>query len=569
MRPRGQRQIRSAKPVRFKESEFLQLEPLYITDEFKLMRVERLGPDVQVADLFEVFDPDTMDAEKYQHECMRQQAIYNARRRDYGILYYKPYEALKVEHDYNLGRHTAKRVINPGMVPNPALRPIDQPDCYEWTGTFPQGNFHQSQKRLRLLITANKNGKTTAVAADSIWLHFGIHPYIKMPVPNKGRIIGTDLAKGIEEDVWGIYKQLFPMSELSSEPRRHSSGQISKLNSKCGSAIEFMSYAQGEGENAKIFEGGEGNWVFFNEPPPEKIFSACSRWLMVRNGIMMFAMTPLWEAWIYDKLFLNQGPRPDQPGVFQMSVYENPYMSDDGVATLLKDSPDEEIEARIFGAFKHLTGLVYKEFSTAHRIPSFKMPKEWTRVMVMDYHPREACAILWAAVDPKGTLYFYDELKIDDSPLKIAEAIKFKEKNEYGRYVPTRWIDSLAATKDRQIPSGTAIREFRNCGETLKWPLSFRSSTKNHDLGFRAVHEYLKVINGVPGAYFFEDCVPNTIASMLHYQFEESDTIWAHFADCLRYICVTKPKFQIQLPDEYVAAEDRGEADSVTGYRGR
>ena len=202
-----------------------------------------------------------------------------------------------------------------------------------------------------------------------------------MPVPNKGRIIGTDLAKGIEEDVWGIYKQLFPMSELSSEPRRHSSGQISKLNSKCGSSIEFMSYAQGEGENAKIFEGGEGNWVFFNEPPPEKIFSACSRWLMVRNGIMMFAMTPLWEAWIYDKLFLNQGPRPDQSDVFQMSVYENPYMSDDGVATLLKDSPDEEIEARIFGAFKHLTGLVYKEFSTAHRIPSFKMPKEWTRVI--------------------------------------------------------------------------------------------------------------------------------------------------------------------------------------------
>ena len=546
MRPVGRRQIPSARPIRFCESEFLPFEPLYITNEFKLMRVERLGPDKVVTDLYDEFDPATMDADIFVQECLKQQRIYEDRRRDYGIIYYKPYEALKVEHKYHeiTHAHTAARVVVKGKKPDPNIAPILQPDCYVWSGTFPQENFHKSQKRVRLLLTANKNGKTTAACADAISLHFGIHPHIKMPVPNKGRVIGVDLAKGIEEDIWGIFKTLYPLTELSSEPRKHSSGQIAKLNSKCGSSIEFMSYEQGAGENAKIFEGGEGNWVMFNEPPPERIFSACSRWLMVRGGIMIFAMTPLWEAWVYDKLFLNQGPGMEQPDVFQMSVYENPYLTDNRILNLIQDCPEDEREARIFGGFKHLTGLVYKNFGDLHRIKSFAVSKDWMPLMIMDYHPREACAILWLVVDPKDTLYVCGELKIDDSPLKIAEAIKFCEKEMFGRPVRTRWIDSLAATQDRQIPAGSALREFRRCGNNIDWSLAFRSSTKNRNLGFRAVKDYLEIKNGTPGIYFFEDKVPNMVASMLHYQYEEDKTIWAHFADCLRYGCVTRPKWK-------------------------
>jgi phage terminase large subunit-like protein len=402
------------------------------------------------------------------------------------------------------------------------------------------------------MIAANKVGKTYVALAESIQISLGIHPFHNMRQQNKGRIIGTDLEKGIEEDIWGVYKTLCPMSELSGEPKHYNGGQVKKITYKNGASVEFMSYEQ----DITQFEGGKGDWVLFNEPPPREIFVACVRWVMFNDGIIFIAATPLWEAWLYDELFLKQGPAADQPDVFQLSAYENPHLSDDAIKDLLSNTPEDEKEARIFGAFKHLTGLVYKEFGALHRIKSFVIPRDWTRLMVMDYHPRVACAILWAVVDPKGFLYFYNELKIDKSPLEIAEMIKLMEKEEYGFPVKTRWIDSIAATQDRQVRSGSATNEFRKCGATLNWKLYFRSSTKNRELGFRTCHEYLKLKNGIPGCYFFEENVPNLIASLMHYQYDAKDSIHAHFADCFRYICVTRPQWKPPMPQGYIEKEE-------------
>lgn len=293
--------------------------------------------------------------------------------RDWGIVYYEPYEALSVEHYHKGTTHTAKRKIVPGKHPDPNIPPILQRDCYEWSGRFPQDEFHKSPKRVRLMLAANKVGKTYGALGESLKLSFNMHPYRKMPTPNKGRIIGTDLEKGIEEDVWGIYQQLMPAHELRSEPRKHSGGQVKKVSYKCGSTVEFMSYEQ----DLKFFEGGEGDWVLFNEPPPRPVYTACSRWLMKRNGIIFIAATPLWEPWMYDEIFLTAGSGADQSDVFQLCAYENPYISDIAIANMVKDTPEDEIEARIFGAFKQLFGLVYKEFGQIHRIPAFKIPL-WT-----------------------------------------------------------------------------------------------------------------------------------------------------------------------------------------------
>jgi len=568
MRPR--RIPTAARPARFTDSDIKKLEPLYITDDWKLMRVERLGPDTMVADLVENFDPKTMDPVKYKNECEKYKAVLEDRRKYYGMLYYKPYRAMAVEHvtDRN-GRHMAKRVIVPGKNPNPAIPPALQEDCYGWTDRYPQEEFHKSKKRVRLLLASNKVGKTYGAIEESLQLTFGTHPYTKMPVPNRGRIVGTDLEKGIEEDVWGIYKILMPASELSSEPRKYSGGQVKKVCYKNGSTVEFMSYEQDDG----LFEGGEGNWCLFNEPPPRKVFVATVRWLMKRGGIIFIAATPLWEAWLYDELFLKQGPNPDQPDVFQINAYENPYLSDEGIKSLVDATPEDEQEARIFGAFKHLTGLVYKEFGNVHRIPAFPIPKDWTRGMVHDYHSRTPCALLWYAVDPSGNIYLYDELKVDKTIFEIAELIKMKEKLEYGRPVPTRRIDNIAATPDRNTKK-SPMREFRDAGEKLKWPLAFRTTTKNHSAGYDAVHSYLKVKNGKPGIYFLEENVPNTIASMLHFQWADMsgekektlDSIHAHFADDVRYVCIEKPTYRRDLPAGFQEQSNEG-VDDVTGYR--
>jgi hypothetical protein len=258
-----------------------------------------------------------------------------------------------------------------------------------------------------------------------------------------------------------------------------------------------------------------------------------------------------------------------------MPTRGNPYLSDLAIKSLEDACEEDEAAARLDGLFKHLSGLVYKEFGALHRIPAFKIPKDWSRFMVMDFHQREACAILWAAVDPKLQLYFYDELKIDQTIFQIAEVIKQKEKAECGSPVPIRWIDSIAATPDRAT-GRSAVKEFRVAGEKLKWSLAFRSSVKNRELGHKSVHEYLRIKNGVPGVYFFEENgqlggVPNTIASMLHYQHDAKKLdskmlIYEHFADCIRYICVAKPQYRRNVPVVEESKEDN--TDGLTGYRG-
>jgi len=474
--------------------------------------------------------------------------VLDKRKKDYGILYYKPYNALLIDGGRRVKDEAGNNVLS---------------------GKYPQEDFHKSMKKVRLALGGNQSGKTQTGAAESLKLSLGIHPYRQMRVPNKGRIVGGDLAKGIGEVIWPKYESMLPRSEVSSE-RRYSSGEIKKIGFRNGSTVEFLSYEQG----TKLFEGWTGDWVWFDEPPPRDIFTACYRGLMRYGGIIFITATPLTEAWIYDELFLKAGLGPDQPDVFVLPTRGNPYLSDAEVELYAATVPEDERPARLDGVFKHLAGLVYKEFGMVHRIQSFPIPKDWTRLMVQDFHPRTPCAFLWAAVDPQGTLYFYDELKIDSTIPKIAEVLKLKEKLEYGRAVQHRGIDSLAATPDRNTGK-SALKEFRTQGELLKWPLSFRCTTKNHALGFKAVHEYLTLKNGKPGCYFFDDKVPNTISAMLHYQWADftgeknidktMGGVHAHFADDVRYICVQRPTYRRSRPEGSVQPDDH-KPDPITGY---
>ena len=449
--------------------------------------------------------------------------------RDWAILYYQPYTMLEIEPTGLINpKHSFRRVK-------------DAQGNNVFSTRKPQDEFHRSGKRVRLIISGNQAGKTQCGAAEAIWMSLGIHPYNQIKTPNRGRICGGSLGKGVMEVIWPKYEALMPRKELRREPSKYSAGPPQKVTYKNGSTAEFMSYEMG----VEPFEGWVGDWVWFDEPPPKDIYTACVRGLMVNNGIMFITATPLAEAWMHDEIFLAAGPGPEKPDVFNFPMRGNPFISDSAVKSLEDACEDDEAAARLDGVFKHLSGLVYKDFGQLHRIKSFEIPKDWTRLMVQDYHPRKPCAVLWAAVDPRGTLYFYDELWADDTVEKISEIIKATEKQEYGRPVRTRDIDSISATPDR-ITGRNAMKEFRLVGEKIGWSLAFRSSVKKRDEGMSAVREYLKLKNGLPGCYFFEDKVPRTISSMEHYQYEtKGEELPAHFADCLRYICVKKPQYRL------------------------
>lgn len=459
-------------------------------------------------------------------ECTR-------RKKEYGILYYKPQK-------------------------------------YKKNGEYAyQEAFHKDSNKIRLIFGGNQSGKTESAVAEGIMLSLGIHPYNKMPIPNKGRVIAQDLDKGIGEVIGAKYSKLLPVSEIR-RITKYSGGQMKKIYLKNASTIEFLSYEQ----DTKAFEGWTGHWAQFDEPPPREKYIATLRGLMRFKGVLWMAMTPLHEPWIYDELYLEATETSKNIGLYDFDIRDNKYLTEEEILTFEKSLSEDEKDARLHGKFRHLSGLIYKSFCEKHRTKSFEIPEDWTRYCAMDYHPRVPCAILWAAVDPEGTVYFYDELWIDKNIKEISEAIISKENKDKIRL---RVIDSISATPDR-ITGSSPQREFLKCGQGLGGSLAFRSSDKDWILGKNAVDEYLKIINGKSGVYFFEDRVPHTIKSITRYQWDEyagtrNDGAikekpakkYAHFADCVRYILVMRPSYRRDVPRE-ISSSVHGHANKITGY---
>ena len=430
---------------------------------------------------------------------------------------------------------------------------------------FPhQELFHKSQKKVRMIGGGNQSGKSLCSTVEGMQLSLGIHPYRKMSIPNKGRVVANDIKKGLGEIIGTLYSKFLPMSEVK-RIKKYPGGEISKVEYRNGSQVDFLTYEQ----DTKAFEGWTGNWVQWDEPMPREKYIASLRGLIRYKGITWMAMTPLSEPWIYDEIYTQAGIGPDRPDVFNFDITDNPTLSKEEINDFASKLTTDEREARLHGRFKHLSGLVFKELKPdIHFIEPFDIPKAWTRYCAMDYHSRMPCAMIWVAVDHKGICYVYDELWIDKTVKDICEIIKAKEN---GDIIRARFIDSISATPDR-ITGTSPQREFARHG------LHFRSSTKNWILGLNACREYLKFgTDGRPGIFFMRQRADQCIHSMERYQWDEyADSRegekespkkkFAHFPDCVRYILVMRPSFSSPARIMPVTGFNRSGTKSITGY---
>lgn len=427
-----------------------------------------------------------------------------------------------------------------------------------------QKGFHESNVKIRAVFGGNKSGKTTVGVVEGLQIALGIHPTKKIRTPNSGRIVATDFQKGIGEDIQEQLDIWLPKYEVRADGIKKSpAGYITKIFFKNGSKIDFMSYEQ----EVKLFEGGSKHWYLFNEPPPRDIFIASQRGLISTNGICWICATPLDQPWMYDEIFLKADKKNIE--VFNFDIRDNKYLTEEAIKEFEDKLTDDEKEARLHGKFMHLSGLIYKQFNTQIYCKlSFEIPKHWTRYFVMDYHSRERVACSWIAVDPKERKYVYDELFINGTIKDIAEAIKSKEKDNR---IHRRHIDPISATPDR-ITNSSPLREFARLG------INCRPEKRAFSLGKNAVDEALKLDKeGQPGLIFFKDCVPETIRSFQHYQWDEYASSereakekprkkYAHFPDCIRYILVNKPTYVDEKMLKLYQEKTNYEAHQYTGY---
>lgn len=382
---------------------------------------------------------------------------------------------------------------------------------------------------------ANGVGKTAAGANVVTHIIFGKDSdnqffdwplFRDWPHPKRGRIV-TD--PGNIPGIVAALREWMPKGKYSATKGTKSY----EAHWKCGEwEFEIMSYEQ----NDKEFEGQTLGFVWFDEPPPESIFKACVARTRL-GGIVFITATPLTgSAWMYDAFMTGNYDAVDLEGkAIRRSVAYieadveaacrqhgvRGHLEHEHIQKIIAEYDEDERQARIYGKFQHLTGIVFKQFSRAvHVIKPFVLnSRDFCVYEAIDPHPRNPDAVMWLAVDRKGTKYVVNELYPKDRPPTEELAARIKSKAEQYRVV-RRIADPSAFIEDQHTQKSLAQR-------LSEYGLNYIEATKAREASDRRIADalsFVKLPDGqwlkAPEIYIFDTC-HRTIFEMEHYQWDE------------------------------------------------
>lgn len=406
----------------------------------------------------------------------------------------------------------------------------------DYINAFGSGDYF-----ILFLSAANGVGKTAAAAnilsnlmfpANNKWFRGGI--FDDFPHLKRGRIV-TDSAL-VDKNVVPELKFWMPKNRYTtSKAGKHFE---SSWKTDTGWNFDIMTYQQDPTE----FEGVTLGWAWFDEPPPDRILKATIA-RMRKGGIIIITATPIsGSAHLYDmfgngeveiEVVLREG---DDPVKVKRSVYHSTadiesackehgvrgHLEHKNILQMIAEYPEDERQARIYGKFQHLVGLVFKRFSPEiHVIKPFNITyRDFVVYEYLDPHPRNPDAVLWMAVDRKGNKYVIDELYITPEDKKdLAEKIKNKA-SQYRVY--GRWADPWIFNKDQHHDTNdkNLDEQLQDNGLTyLKAPKQRTAS----DERIKTAINYQEV-NGhmirPPELFIFDHC-KRTIWEFEHYRWQE------------------------------------------------
>lgn len=373
--------------------------------------------------------------------------------------------------------------------------------------------------------------------------------------PVRIRVTGEDWLHHMGETLIPEFKKWAPAGQYTT--RKNSQGIEYLWHFKNGSSIEFMTHDQ----DLKLFESWLGHGWLADEPPKKEIYSGMSRGLFSTGGKMLLSMTPLSEAWVLDDLVLSR--RPDVGVVDGLSILDNDltYKHDLGVLQsagfddvgvkeyfeellnyegrskdymrkwlearlsadayveavsklqfqrFIEDCPEGERDARIKGTFKHLAGLVLKEFRhDVNIVKTFKTPPDWPVVVLIDVHLNKPQAIGFYGWDKYDREFVVDEVFENLSPAQIADEI-IRRKQTSGFRLSDAYIDPLSKGDSAFVRN----REGQDAEDTFTiierklapHGIRLHAASKDKDSGVRNLKGGLKGENGMPRLFIQEHC---------------------------------------------------------------
>ncbi len=209
--------------------------------------------------------------------------------------------------------------------------------------------------------------------------------------------------------------------------------------------VRFKAASQWE-SNPATFEQEKVAGAWIDETVKEGVFNAIQPRLTDLNGWLLVTTIPD-EPWMFVRL--EEAANDPAMGVFytKMCMMDNEHHLPEGaIAKYLKRWSKDECEMRIFGNFRFLKGIVFKEFIKQMRpdghlfVPgsidfSSKVDgkiEPWPKWRFLDYGNSHPTWCGWGTVGPDGNKYIYREYHNTNSTVQtVAEDIITGSRGEY------------------------------------------------------------------------------------------------------------------------------------------
>jgi phage terminase large subunit-like protein len=392
-------------------------------------------------------------------------------------------------------------------------------------------NFGSDKNFVSLLSAANGIGKTRA--GTNVLAHlmypcnnpfFTAPLFKKWPYPKRARIISDPTT--ITDTIIPEIKDQFPKDRWGIEKYETlKSGKRYEYEWKTDTGWEFnlMTYEQ----DVKEFESATLGLAWFDEPPPQPIYKATVA-RMRRGGVIFITATPLTgSAWMYDDIIVNQDNEAKSRYFLEADVEDackehgiRGFLEHEDIVKMINQYDPDDLQARIFGKFQHLTGLIYKKYSDKiHVLRPFEINKrDHVVIELVDTHPRNPDAVTWIAVDKQGRHFIVDELYGSWETPEFAQKIKDKAANFR---IVRREIDPSAFNEDQHMKA----YENSLAKRLALHGLIYYPASKNRTAAIRITKDYLdyqQVGNYMvkpPMLYVFDNCKRHRY-EFTHWQWE-------------------------------------------------
>jgi len=365
---------------------------------------------------------------------------------------------------------------------------------------------------------SNRIGKSTIACIVIIALRLGRWPWEPIErtgwlweargwkYPIKVKWVGSDWENIIENVLIPKLKDLWPASVYYKTMKNQYGVEASWYDQNNNLFLEIMS----NGSPVKTFESANCEVLIWDEPPDRDKRVAAARGLVDSNGVELFTMTIVNQAWVFREVLHSRDTkgRPN-PRYFHLSgdIGQNiGYgITEAGVRALSAKMTPEERLVRLKGIPQFKQGLILPFDRMKHileREDDWIPPTDWVIEAAWDYHPSTPQHVLFRGIDGcNNWIFFHEIIEHGDGKYVGQEIVRLQKL--WGVKVHAVICDPLA-----KGDSNNRLSQYDLCAQELKrGEIGIRCASKDVAQGISALKERFFTRNGIVSCFVFRDMV--------------------------------------------------------------